>query len=158
MRVVKVIHDIHFVKTFMLQVLSRCSLSSGGNISVKQFLEVFSIQTKLNDRNPYLLQVLESAGVEPNDREVSKLERMSDESGEIERETFTAYAKKSEAFKEYMEAERKSGIDKAEIAFKVNFTIGDQSQFQATKQSKFSQTLQAFNGSYVGYQKYPWHR
>ena len=58
--------------------------------------------------------------MEPNDREVSKLERMSDESGEIERETFTAYAKKSEAFKEYMEAERKSGIDKAEIAFKVN--------------------------------------
>jgi len=84
------------------KVLSRCSLSSGGNISVKQFLEV-----------------LESAGVEPNDREVSKLERMSDESGEIERETFTAYAKKSEAFKEYMEAERKSGIDKAEIAFKA---------------------------------------
>ena len=81
----------------------------------------FSVKNKLeNERKPYLLQVLESAGVEPNDREVSKLERMSDESGEIERETFTAYAKKSEAFKEYMEAERKSGIDKAEIAFKVN--------------------------------------
>ena len=58
--------------------------------------------------------------MEPNEREVSKLERMSDESGEIERETFMAYAKKSEAFKEYMEAERKSGIDKAEIAFKVS--------------------------------------
>ena len=58
--------------------------------------------------------------MEPNDREVSKLERMADESGEIEREAFTAYAKKSEAFKEYMEAERKSGIDKAEIAFKVS--------------------------------------
>ena len=58
--------------------------------------------------------------MEPNDREVAKLERMADESGEIERETFTAYAKKSEAFKEYMEAERKSGIDKAEIAFKVS--------------------------------------
>ena len=65
------------------------------------------------------MQVLESAGVEPNEREVSKLERMADESGEIERETFSAYAKKSEAFNKYMEAERKSGIDKAEIAFKV---------------------------------------
>ena len=66
------------------------------------------------------MQVLESAGVEPNDREVSKLERMADESGEVEREAFMAYAKKSEAFKEYMEAERKSRIDKAEIAFKVS--------------------------------------
>ena len=66
------------------------------------------------------MQVLESAGVEPNDREVAKLERMADDSGEIERETFTAYAKKSEAFNKYIDAERKSGVDKAEIAFKVN--------------------------------------
>ena len=67
------------------------------------------------------MQVLESAGVEPNEREVAKLERMADDSGEIERETFTAYAKKSEAFNKYIESERKSGVDKAEIAFKVNF-------------------------------------
>ena len=80
----------------------------------------FSVKNRIDDKKPNSLQVLESAGVEPTDREVSKLERMADESGEIERETFTAYAKKSEAFKEYMEAERKSGIDKAEIAFKVN--------------------------------------
>ena len=36
---VKCLHT--FDKTSMLQVLSRCSLSTGGNISVKQFLEVF---------------------------------------------------------------------------------------------------------------------
>ena len=77
----------------------------------------FPLKSWTNIKNHF--QVLESAGVEPNEREVSKLERMSDESGEIERETFMAYAKKSEAFKEYMEAERKSGLDKAEIAFKV---------------------------------------
>ena len=63
--------------------------------------------------------------MEPNDREVSKLERMADDGGEIDRETFIAYAKKSEAFKDYMEAERKSGVDKAEIAFKVTFLLGE---------------------------------
>ena len=63
--------------------------------------------------------------MEPNDREVSKLERMADDGGEIDRETFIAYAKKSEAFKDYMEAERKSGVDKAEIAFKVSFLLGE---------------------------------
>ena len=108
------------MKSFILQVLSRCSLSTGGNVSVKQFLEVSPVKKKLDRKKSNSLQVLESAGVEPNDREVSKLERMADESGEIERETFSAYAKKSEAFNKYMEAERKSGIDKAEIAFKVS--------------------------------------
>ena len=63
--------------------------------------------------------------MEPNDREVTKLERMADDGGEIDRETFIAYAKKSEAFKDYMEAERKSGVDKAEIAFKVTFLLGE---------------------------------
>ena len=98
------------------------------------------ISWKTTKSQTSLVQVLESAGVEPNDREVSKLSRMSDESGEIEREPFTAYAKKSEAFKEYMEAERKSGIDKAEIAFKVKLLEAVRSVFEAIKQSKYSQT------------------
>ena len=42
----------------------------------------FLLKTKLDDKNLIFLQVLESAGVEPNDREVSKLERMADESGD----------------------------------------------------------------------------
>ena len=44
-RVPAVFYVLHkFDKTFMLQVLSRCSLSTGGNISVKQFLEVFPVK------------------------------------------------------------------------------------------------------------------
>jgi hypothetical protein len=65
------------------------------------------------------LQVLEAVGVEPDEREAARLDRMSDEDGEIDRDEFIAFARKSEVFKDYLDVERKSKVDKAEIAFKV---------------------------------------
>ena len=62
---------------------------------------------------------MESSGVSPDAKEVSKLSRMAGESGEVEREQFVAFARKSEAFKDWMDADRRSHVDKAEIAFKV---------------------------------------
>ena len=107
------------------QVLSRCSLTSGGPICVKQFLEVTQsrfislVRPLRKTTHRPVSQVMEAAGVSPDEKEVAKLARMAGESGEGEREQFVAFARKSEVFKDWMDADRKNHLDKAEIAFKV---------------------------------------
>ena len=52
-------------------------------------------------------------------KEASKLEAMSDRSGNIDRMDFIVYAKKSAIFKMLTDGEGQQTQDKAEIAFKV---------------------------------------
>ena len=68
---------------------------------------------------PPLIELLKGAGVALEEKEASKLEAMSDRSGNIDRMDFMVYAKKSSIFKILTDAERQQTQDKAEIAFKV---------------------------------------
>ena len=66
------------------------------------------------------LELLEAAGVGLDDRDIAKLDKMSNEEGLIERSVFLAYAKKSSLCKSLLDAE-KHQFDKAELAFKVGW-------------------------------------
>ena len=68
--------------------------------------------------DPPPVELLERAGVTLEGKEVSKLEAMSDRSGNIDRMDFMVYAKKSAIFKTLL-TEGEGQQDKAEIAFKV---------------------------------------
>ena len=67
------------------------------------------------------LVLLEAAGISLDDKEISKVDKMTNEEGLIERKVFLDYAKKSSAIKSLMDSE-KNHFDKAELAFKVNCT------------------------------------
>ena len=79
----------------------KCSVS-GGPVSVKEYLDL-----------------LESAGIVLEEKEVARLDRLADKEGIIEREEFVSYAKKSPVMKQLVEGERARNVDKAELAFKV---------------------------------------
>ena len=64
------------------------------------------------------LELLETAGIEIEEKEVAKLEKMASDDGLVERHDFIHYAKKSSMFKTLVDAE-KHHFDKAELAFKV---------------------------------------
>ena len=66
------------------------------------------------------LELLEAAGVGLDERDIAKLDKMSNEEGMIERSVFLAYAKKSSLCKSLLDAE-KHQFDKAELAFKVGY-------------------------------------
>ena len=69
---------------------------------------------------PPLIELLKGAGVALEEKEASKLEAMSDRSGNIDRMDFIIYAKKSAIFKMLLtDGEGQQTQDKAEIAFKV---------------------------------------
>ena len=70
---------------------------------------------------PSLIELLEGAGVTLEGKEASKLEAMSDRSGNIDRMDFMVYAKKSAIFKTLL-TDGEGQQDKAEIAFKVGKT------------------------------------
>ena len=68
------------------------------------------------------LELLETAGIEIEEKEVAKLEKMASDDGLVERHDFIHYAKKSSMFKTLVDAE-KHHFDKAELAFKVSISI-----------------------------------
>jgi len=82
------------------KIINQCS--SGSKVSLKSYLEL-----------------LKGAGVALEEKEASKLEAMSDRSGNIDRMDFMVYAKKSSIFKILTDGERQQTQDKAEIAFKA---------------------------------------
>ena len=65
------------------------------------------------------MELLESAGIVVAEKEVARLDRLTDQDGIIEREEFVTYAKKSSVMKQLLEGERSRNVDKAELAFKV---------------------------------------
>eukprot|EP00090_Calanus_glacialis_P022286 TRINITY_DN34406_c0_g1_i1.p1 TRINITY_DN34406_c0_g1~~TRINITY_DN34406_c0_g1_i1.p1 ORF type:complete len:157 (-),score=73.99 TRINITY_DN34406_c0_g1_i1:128-598(-) len=83
------------------KVMHKCS-TSGGPVSVKEYMEL-----------------LESAGIVLEDKEVARLDRLTDKDGIIEREEFVNYAKKSPVMKQLLDGERARNVDKAELAFKA---------------------------------------
>ena len=84
--------------------MMRCSPSGISEVSGKEYLVL-----------------LEAAGISLDDKEISKVDKMTNEEGLIERKVFLDYAKKSSAIKSLMDSE-KNHFDKAELAFKVNCT------------------------------------
>ncbi|XP_023349870.1 troponin C, skeletal muscle [Eurytemora carolleeae] len=83
------------------KVMSKCG-GGGGPISVKS-----------------LLEVLNANKIQPDSREMAKIEKLSDDHGNIDRQEFMDFAKKSSLIKEFLDSERTKNIDKAEIAFKA---------------------------------------
>jgi len=81
------------------KIINQCS--SGSKVSLKSYLEL-----------------LEGAGVALEGKEASKLEALSDRSGNIDRMDFMVYAKKSAIFKTLL-TDGEGQQDKAEIAFKA---------------------------------------
>ena len=65
------------------------------------------------------LELLEASGIETNDKDTAKLDKLSNDDGLIERSEFLSYAKKSHVFKSLQEELEKQHYDKAELAFKV---------------------------------------
>ena len=64
------------------------------------------------------LEALEAAGISIDDREIAKVDKMTNDDGLIDRKVFLDYAKKSSALKSLLDSE-KNHFDKAELAFKV---------------------------------------
>lgn len=83
------------------KVLVKCSTSSG-QISLKLWLNM-----------------LGSQGLEPDAKEMVRVERITDTEGIIDRQEFMEFAKKSAVMKEYLDGERSRNVDKAELAFKA---------------------------------------
>ena len=79
----------------------RCSAAGTSDVSGKNYLEL-----------------LEAAGISIDDREIGKVDKMTNDEGLIDRKVFLDYAKKSSALKSLMDSE-KQHTDKAELAFKV---------------------------------------
>ena len=69
------------------------------------------------------LELLESSGIETNDKDTAKLDKLSNDDGLIERSEFLSYAKKSHVFKSLQEELEKQHYDKAELAFKVCIVV-----------------------------------
>jgi len=84
------------------KVMAKCGGSNGGGISVALFVDVLS-----------------GYNIDIESRELAKLTRLSDEDGNIDRQEFIEYAKKSSLIKEFIEAEKSKNVDKAELAFKA---------------------------------------
>jgi len=83
------------------KTVHKCSQSVSHGVSVKEYLEL-----------------LETNGIEIEEKEVAKLEKMASDDGLVERHDFVHYAKKSSMFKTLVDAE-KHHFDKAELAFKA---------------------------------------
>ena len=81
--------------------MMRCSPSGSSEVSGKDYLDA-----------------LEAAGITIDDREIAKVDKMTNDDGLIERKVFLDYAKKSSALKSLLDSER-NHFDKAELAFKV---------------------------------------
>ena len=64
------------------------------------------------------IELLEASGVDLDEKEIAKIDKMTSELGIIDKNDFLAYAKKSSVFKNLLE-EEKHNFDKAELAFKV---------------------------------------
>ena len=86
---------------FVFQIMMRCSPSGSSEVSGKDYLVL-----------------LEAAGISIDDREIAKLDKMTNDEGLIDRKVFLDYAKKSSALKSLIDSE-KQHFDKAELAFKV---------------------------------------
>ena len=85
----------------LFQIMMRCSPSGSSEVSGKDYLEA-----------------LEAAGISIDDREIAKVDKMTNDDGLIDRKVFLDYAKKSSALKSLLDSE-KNHFDKAELAFKV---------------------------------------
>jgi len=96
------------------KLLQRCGSGTTGPVSVKNYLEV-----------------LESSHISVTEKELDRLEKISDHDGLVNRDDFIEFARKSSSVKEYVE-KGKIGVgggavstgavhnlDKAELAFKA---------------------------------------
>ena len=81
--------------------MTKCMLAGNPGVSAKEYIEL-----------------LEASGVDLDEKEIAKIDKMTNEMGIIDKSEFLAYAKKSSVFKNLLEGE-KHNFDKAELAFKV---------------------------------------
>jgi len=83
------------------KVMAKCG-SAGGPVEVKNYLDLLSAYK-----------------IEPDAKEISRIDRLADDDGFIERGDFMDFAKRSSTIKDILDAERSKNVDKAEIAFKA---------------------------------------
>jgi len=83
------------------KIMTKCMLAGSPGVSAKEYIEL-----------------LEASGVDLDEKEIAKIDKMTSELGIIDKNVFLAYAKKSSVFKNLLE-EEKHNFDKAELAFKA---------------------------------------
>jgi len=95
------------------------------------------------------IDYLSSVDIELDEREVQRLNKITSESGFIEKEDFQHFFKRSDTLKDFIDSQRKTDhLDKAMLAFKAidkdnsgSITVGELGQLSAAMSKKKCEAL-----------------